>query len=394
MSAVAADIDHAASEQILRRLGVSVGIGALIVMALESPEVVNQVRQSLTVWSIAQVGLAFVMFVPLALIAWRGPFDRIRPVAAGAAVCFLLAAALNPLIYSETMRGTFASWPYRAAVLGVLAAALAWAVPVAVGYAAILTAITTLSNAVVVPESSTSSVIGDYTRALGLTALFLWCVAYARSVAERVDRETGQERATAATLAAAAAADRERARFAGLIHDAVLSTLLDAARTTHSTPRLQAQAAHTLGQLDRAAVATVPDRLDAGAVVAFLRDAVHAVRPDVEVTATPSRAAEPVVPTETVHVIGAALAEAVRNSVRHAGPGAHRAVSVTVGAGGIRVVLRDNGIGFDPASVPADRMGVAVSIRGRMQRLAGGAAFVESGPGHGTTVTLVWGSDG
>ncbi|WP_043654278.1 sensor histidine kinase [Nocardia thailandica] len=394
MSVAAADINHAASEQILRRLGVSVGIGALIVMALESPEVINQVRQSLTVWSIVQVALAFAMFVPLALTAWRGPFDRIRPVAAGAAVCFLLAAAMNPLIYTETMRGTFASWPYRAAVLGVLAAALAWPVPVAVGYAAILTAVTTASNAVVVPESSTASVVGDYTRALGLTALFLWCVAYARSVAERVDRETGQERATAAALAASAAAERERARFAGLIHDAVLSTLLDAARTTRATPRLRAQAADTLGQLDMAAVATVPDRLDATAAVASLRDAVHAVCPDIEVAAAPPRGAELAVPTETVHVLGAALAEAVRNSVRHAGADARRAVTVTIGAGGIRVVLRDDGAGFDPARVPADRMGVAVSIRGRMSRLAGGAAFVESSPGQGTTVTLVWGSDG
>ncbi|WP_348536948.1 ATP-binding protein, partial [Nocardia carnea] len=93
----------------------------------------------------------------------------------------------------------------------------------------------------------------------------------------------------------------------------------------------------------------------------------------------------------------AALAEAVRNSLRHAGVPARRVrreVTVTVGAGGLLVVLRDDGKGFDRAAVPPDRLGIAASILGRMRQLPGGAGFVESAPGHGTTVTLMWGSAG
>jgi signal transduction histidine kinase len=71
-----------------------------------------------------------------------------------------------------------------------------------------------------------------------------------------------------------------------------------------------------------------------------------------------------------------------------------RTVTVTISAGGIRVVFRDDGAGFDMSQVPADRLGISVSILGRMRQLAGGAGFVESQPGEGTTVTLVWGSDG
>ena len=43
--------------------------------------------------------------------------------------------------------------------------------------------------------------------------------------------------------------------------------------------------------------------------------------------------------------------------------------------------------GFDPAAVPADRRGIAESIRGRMER-AGGEALVGSAPGEGTEVEL------
>jgi signal transduction histidine kinase len=53
----------------------------------------------------------------------------------------------------------------------------------------------------------------------------------------------------------------------------------------------------------------------------------------------------------------------------------------------VEVAVRDRGSGFDPDSVPADRKGVAESIRGRMLR-HGGTATVQSTLGEGTKVTL------
>ena len=53
----------------------------------------------------------------------------------------------------------------------------------------------------------------------------------------------------------------------------------------------------------------------------------------------------------------------------------------------VEVAVRDRGSGFDPDSVPADRKGVAESIRGRMLR-HGGNATVQSTLGEGTKVTL------
>jgi signal transduction histidine kinase len=54
----------------------------------------------------------------------------------------------------------------------------------------------------------------------------------------------------------------------------------------------------------------------------------------------------------------------------------------------VEVFVRDRGVGFDPAAIPADRRGVRDSIIGRMERHHGHAT-VHSRPGAGTEVELV-----
>jgi signal transduction histidine kinase len=87
--------------------------------------------------------------------------------------------------------------------------------------------------------------------------------------------------------------------------------------------------------------------------------------------------------------ISAATAEALSNSVRHAGE-VYRAMAVTVRPGMVEVEVRDDGPGFDPDRVGADRLGVSGSIIGRMSRLPGGYARIDSDRGRGTTVVLGW----
>jgi signal transduction histidine kinase len=53
----------------------------------------------------------------------------------------------------------------------------------------------------------------------------------------------------------------------------------------------------------------------------------------------------------------------------------------------VSVYVRDRGQGFDQEAVPADRKGVAESIRGRVAR-HGGKATIRSTPGEGTEVSL------
>jgi signal transduction histidine kinase len=53
----------------------------------------------------------------------------------------------------------------------------------------------------------------------------------------------------------------------------------------------------------------------------------------------------------------------------------------------VSVYVRDRGRGFDPEAVPADRKGLAESVRARLAR-RGGSAIVRSAPGEGTEVCL------
>ena len=81
-----------------------------------------------------------------------------------------------------------------------------------------------------------------------------------------------------------------------------------------------------------------------------------------------------------------ACAEAVANAAVHSGSTAI-SVYVEVEDATVTAFVRDQGSGFDPAVVPADRRGIADSIVGRMER-HGGTATVNSRPGAGTEVVL------
>ena len=55
----------------------------------------------------------------------------------------------------------------------------------------------------------------------------------------------------------------------------------------------------------------------------------------------------------------------------------------------VRIVIVDDGTGFDPDAVAPARLGIALSIRGRMQMIDG-VAEVNSSPDAGTEVVLSW----
>jgi signal transduction histidine kinase/phage shock protein PspC (stress-responsive transcriptional regulator) len=81
-----------------------------------------------------------------------------------------------------------------------------------------------------------------------------------------------------------------------------------------------------------------------------------------------------------------ATREAVVNAAKHAGTG-RVDVYAEVLPQSVEVFVKDRGVGFDPAAIPADRHGLRGSIIDRMER-HGGTAEVRSTPGDGTEVVL------
>ncbi len=104
----------------------------------------------------------------------------------------------------------------------------------------------------------------------------------------------------------------------------------------------------------------------------------------------------PVVPVPVAVAIVRAVREALANVISHAGT-AEAWVDVSPAApgadiaepGGLRVTVRDAGVGFDPASVDPARLGLRRSITERIAD-RGGRASIRSAPGDGTVVSLCW----
>jgi signal transduction histidine kinase len=82
-----------------------------------------------------------------------------------------------------------------------------------------------------------------------------------------------------------------------------------------------------------------------------------------------------------------AAREAVVNAAKHAEV-SEVSVYAEVEPEKVTIFVRDRGKGFDAATVPADRHGLADSIRGRMER-NGGELRLRTAPGEGTEVALL-----
>jgi signal transduction histidine kinase len=84
--------------------------------------------------------------------------------------------------------------------------------------------------------------------------------------------------------------------------------------------------------------------------------------------------------------LDSAVAQCLVNIVRHAGVSS---AEVMIGGGNdeLTVAVIDTGSGFDESRVPADRIGLRISIRARVEH-EGGTVRLWSKPGVGTTIVL------
>ena len=176
---------------------------------------------------------------------------------------------------------------------------------------------------------------------------------------------------------------QEREDMAARVHDSVLQTLALIQR--EDDPRRVATLARRQERELRGWLYPDAGRVDgdslAGAVEAAAAEVeeLHGVR--VELVRTGDCPVD-----ERVRALALAAREAMANAARHAGVD-EVAVFLDVGDDAVSIFVRDRGAGFDPDEVPADRRGIAESIRGRMER-AGGEAILSAAPGEGTEVEL------
>jgi len=198
------------------------------------------------------------------------------------------------------------------------------------------------------------------------------------------------------------AAEEERQRLARDLHDAVTQSIYSASLIAEALPAVWKRepdeglrTLETLRRLVRAALAEMrtllfelrPATLDAAPLDTLLQrlgDSLGGqaqIRVDIHVDEDVS------LPRDVKLVFYRVAQEAFSNIGKHA-----RATRVTavVGAqgGGAMLTVRDDGNGFDPGAVSGDHMGLRI-MRERLDRVEASLA-VDSAPGRGTTVTVVW----
>lgn len=276
----------------------------------------------------------------------------------------------------------------------VMRGAFVWGYLVLIG---VLNAVVT--NAASVGSDSWLVALQTGLYATSFAAIFVGLVLVGLQGAERLDHLQAVTQAQAVSAAARAARERERARFDGLIHDGVISTLLMAGRAPQLAPEHVQQARDTLAQLERLGSGTLSaGTINAELLISRVRRMAEYSSIDVFVDVAPD-AAELTLPAEVAEAVLAAAGEALRNSIEHAAgenqtPDAAASVAreleLRVSAAAVTLSVRDDGVGFDPNELRPERMGIARSIQARMQGVAGGYSAIDSRPGQGTVVLLGW----
>jgi signal transduction histidine kinase len=173
----------------------------------------------------------------------------------------------------------------------------------------------------------------------------------------------------------------ERSEVAARVHDSVLQTLALIQRHAQEPRRVASLARRQERELrgwlygDRPLGDQSSLVASLSAVAADIEE-LHGVRVELA-SAGDAAAEEPLV---------LAAREAMTNAAKFAGV-EEIDVYVDVEDDVVSVFVRDRGRGFDRASVPKDRRGIAESIEGRLAR-AGGKAVISAAPGGGTEVEL------
>ncbi|MGF1431213.1 PspC domain-containing protein [Kitasatospora sp. LaBMicrA B282] len=179
---------------------------------------------------------------------------------------------------------------------------------------------------------------------------------------------------------------QERAEIAAHIHDSVLHTLTLIQRRAEDPKEVQRLARAQERELrlwlyrPEAAAEAAPDTLAERLreVVAEVEDR-HGVQ--VELVCVGDCPMD-----EGIAAQMQAAREAMVNAAKYGGGGPVQVYAEVEGRT-VSVFVRDHGPGFDPETVPEDRMGVRESIIGRMKR-NGGTARVRPAPDGGTEVEL------
>lgn len=332
-----------------------------------------------TAWSVAAVTIALRM---------RRITDP-RLVGADVAVALAMLLATPAITTAGTRINTWHAWPHPV----TLSTALLLGAALTPRLAAVGTAVlagtymaTTLPALTALPQRWT--VLTNAVAYLAFTLIGGALAGFLR----RLGADADAERERAAHLGARVGAEVEMERHRRLLHDHAALLYFIGNRHTADDPTLEVslrrQALDGANRVNAflSSTATSPP-----AHALTLADVAHHAAgafPDLPLTVNADLATGYQLPPPLVDVVDGAVTTLLHNVRTHAA-----ATSCTIHAVGdgmwFEVTVRDDGVGFDPATTPAG-YGLSRQVRGACAN-AGIDVTVDSAPGEGTTVTLTYG---
>lgn len=208
-----------------------------------------------------------------------------------------------------------------------------------------------------------------------------------RQGAAEVDEANSAAIESALEQAKVDAVERERARLDALMHDQVMHTLLLAARAETKEEQLAAVRSAESAIDSLAKVGTeISGEVSSMGLLQAIERAAKKLDPRIQVTV--SGADSVTIPAIVAEAITEATLQAVDNAIQHSKA---RRIDLDLKAkkGLLDFTISDDGVGFRFDRISRYRIGIRISILGRLRSI-GGFADVQSAPQEGTKVILRW----
>lgn len=386
--------EDTARARLERLLYSSVGLAALIYGGVLYPGdggISGQTPQ-LEVWyAAALITVSIILPVALGILTWVMPRRAVRRWAGATAMLFLVGMMAFPWgLSASTLHHNAVPWYQGIHALHGMIAALAWRRNAVWLYGFSQGVVIGVVQGAVRDDAAKAAFL-DGAGSLVFIIILMAATMGVLGAADRLDYASELARSQAARTAASRTREREETRINAMVHDDIMSVLLTASRED-PPDSLRDQARVAIASIASLETRDASSRRYSNreTMVALL-DVVERIAPHAQVTRQESGDIE--VPADVVTALSDALAEALRNSVRHAGlAGDQVPCHVTIAADerGLAVTMEDEGKGFNTRAVQSRRLGIRLSIIERMSMVEGGSADVFSRLGEGTTVTLGW----
>lgn len=394
MSAASNGSSRLAETRVLRSITVVVGLTTIVFFGLAVQSIFDEAGYLQPWWT--PVAAAAIFGIPPALAAANFALTaRAVRIALGAYVVIFIAVVIS---FPFAMTGpalpiALSPWTLGITALGTVAAALVWRPWAVWAYLGANIAAMVFTRDLAAGHANLEQALQDGFFSLSFTAIFTALAMVSLRNARAVDAASVTAQHAAARSAAAIARTREQGRLDALVHDEIMSAFLYASQDSPSlVAAVQLQSKRALEQLERIARGDViGGDIEVAVFVDRMRSAAFERTGAVRFHVIGSR--ETLVPAEVGSAFVEATSESVRNSLMHGRRGAvEPAVVVTLMLedDGILATIEDDGVGFNPRAVDSHRLGIRVSIEGRLGVVPGGRAAVSSRPGLGALVTLGW----